>query len=408
MSGNSALLINKEEGIKNIYIDLPKDNIPLILVGDVIEKLKQIPPHSISCIITSPPYWKMRNYEIEEQIGQEETFEEYVQRLVEVSKELFRVLKKDGSYFLNIGDTYIDQGLQMIPSRVALGMQNNGWLLRNIIVWYKPNHMPSPFKNRFTSTWEPIFFFTKNDWEKKCYFDIDKIRSLHLTKEERKDEKQLSFDNIKLRNHNNNYNGKFKGHEENKGASPGARQSLNGESYTLKRKYEVDQNEIADYLKKWRIKRNITVKEIDKRLGYAHTAGHWFRKDAGGSLPLPEDWKKLKEILKFDDRYDRQMTETHYILQTVSQHPNGKSPGDIWAMRTAKLTEEHFAVFPEELPRRIIQSCCPEDGIVLDPFAGSGTTGKVAKDLGRKSILIELQPKFINIIKKRCGNIKEA
>ncbi|MEO0218800.1 MAG: site-specific DNA-methyltransferase [candidate division WOR-3 bacterium] len=159
-------------------------------------------------------------------------------------------------------------------------------------------------------------------------------------------------------------------------------------------------------------KRGITIKEIDKLLGYKDTAGHWFRKDSGswgkgGSIPLPDNWLKLKEILQFDDIYDRWVTETHLVLQTVKPHPRGKNPGDVWSIKLQPFQEAHFATFPEELVKRCIEAGCPEGGVVLDPFAGSGTVGKVAYELGRSAILIELVPEYVNIIKKRCSNIKE-
>ena len=95
------------------YIKLPQDNTPIVLLGDVIQGLKKIPSKSISCIVTSPPYWNLREYYVSGQIGREKTPEEYIAKLVEVSKELLRILKKDGAYFLNIGDTYIDKGLHI-------------------------------------------------------------------------------------------------------------------------------------------------------------------------------------------------------------------------------------------------------------------------------------------------------
>jgi len=158
--------------------------------------------------------------------------------------------------------------------------------------------------------------------------------------------------------------------------------------------------------------RGITTKEIDELLGYRDTAGHWFRKDTGswgrgGSVPLPDDWFKLKEILKFDSLYDRWVTETHLVLQTVRANPKGKNPGDVWSIKLQPLPETHFATFPEDLVKKCIEAGCPEGGVVLDPFAGSGTTGKVAYDLGRSAILIELVPEYLNIIKKRCPNLKE-
>lgn len=410
------------------YIKLPQNNTPLILLGDVIQGLKKIPSKSISCIVTSPPYWNLREYYISGQIGRERTPGEYIAKLVEVSKELLRILKKDGAYFLNMGDTYIDKGLQMIPQRVVYKMINEvemicknkkkiGWLLRNQIIWYKPNHMPSPVKTRYTNTYEPIYFFSRDDWEKKVYFNLDAIRIPYKSEKENnnigfpeelseEDYKKL-LPKIEQKNKQFNYNGKFKGHEINVGASPGGRSSITGIKYIKKRKVELSQYIICDYLRQWREKKGISVKEIDEKLGYTYTAGHWFRKDAGGSLPIPGDWIKLKKILNFDDKYDKEMTETNYFLQKIREHPNGKNPGDLWEMKCAKLKKAHFSVFPEELPKNAILACCPPDGIVLDPFAGSGTTGKVAKELNRRSILIELQPNFLEIIKERCGNIKE-
>ncbi len=209
------------------------------------------------------------------------------------------------------------------------------------------------------------------------------------------------------------YSGKFKLNPDNRGASPGARKSLYGEYLVLQRRYEIFQPLIADYLRFWRKKRGIKVKEIDKILGYRDTAGHWFRKDTGGwgkggPVPLPDDWLKLKQILKFDDLYDRWGTETHLVLQTVKPHPKGKNPGDVWSIKLQPLAEAHFATFPEELVRKCILAGCPPNGVVLDPFAGSGTTGKVAYETERSAILIELVPEYLEIIKKRCPIIKEV
>jgi len=92
----------------------------------------------------------------------------------------------------------------------------------------------------------------------------------------------------------------------------------------------------------------------------------------------------------------------------VKAHPKGRNPGDVWSIKLQPLSEAHFATFPEELVKKCIKAGSPKNGIVLDPFAGSGTTGKVAEDLGRDAILMELVPEYLNIIKKRCKNIKEV
>lgn len=398
------------------YIKLPTNNEPLILIGDVIKKLKEIPSESISCIVTSPPYWNLRDYGDSSQIGQERTPEEYINKMVEIGEQLRRVLKKDGSFFLNIGDSYSDRNLQLIPYRLTIELQKNGWKLRNQIVWYKPNHMPSSIKNRLTNTWEPIFFFIRDDCKKKYYFDLDKIRISHKSNNNSKrnnlpkyiDEKTYKkyYSHLKPKKRSD-YNGKFKNQEKNLGASPGARQSVNSVFYSKQRKYEVDSFEICSYLKKWKKKSDLSTKYFDKYFGYKDTAGHWFRTDESGrSLPSPEEWTELKKILKFDNKYDKIMTETHYVLQTVDYYPNGKNPGDMWAMNTDKLKEAHFAIFPKELPERIIKACCSSDGIVLDPFAGSGTTGMVAKELGRKSIMIDIKPEYKKIMERRFNSVK--
>ena len=386
--------------ISSNFINLPKNDTPLILIDNVFSALKKIPSKSISVVVTSPPYWNLRDYHSENQIGSEKNPQEYVNKLVAIGNEILRILKDDGAYFLNIGDSYIDKNLQMIPQKVAIGMQENGWLLRNQLIWYKPDHMPSPVKSRFTNTYEPIFFFTKNDWEQKVFFDIDSIRIPHKTLE------KSQSNQLKI---NVNYNGKFQNQNKNIGASPGGRMSVNGEKYTIKRKITTSKQEIASFLKQYLIKKNTTISQLVQTLGrdkYQHKCGHWFRKDAGASYPSVEDWLKLKKILQFDNRYDKEMTTEYKELQTVKNHPKGKNPGDLFVCNTAKSNYKHFAMFPEKIPELAISSCCPESGIVLDPFAGSGTTGVVAKRLKRKSILIDIQDDFLEIMRNRIGKIE--
>ena len=379
------------------YIDLPTNETPSIIIDDVFIALKKIPSKSISVVVTSPPYWNLRDYENNNQIGNEKNPQEYVNKLIDISKEIIRILRDDGAYFLNIGDTYVDKNLQMIPQKVAIGMQNEGWLLRNQIIWYKPDHMPSPVKSRFTNTYEPIFFFTKNDWEKKVNFDINSIRIPHKTSND-----------LQFKLFDRQYNGKFKNQEKNVGASPGGRVSVNGEKYTVSRKIDVPIEEISSFLKKHLDKKKLTISKLIMILGekeYKYKCGHWFRKDAGASFPTVDDWLKLKKILGFNGKYDKIMTTEYKELQVVKNHPKGKNPGDLFVCNTAKSNYKHFAIFPDQIPKLAITSCCPNNGIVLDPFAGSGTTGLVAKQLKRKSILIDVQDNFVKIMKDRIGDV---
>jgi len=405
-------------------ISLPQNTKPLILIGDVIERLKDIPDKFINLIVTSPPYFGQRDYGIKGQIGNEQTPEEYIKKMLDVTDELKRVLTDDGAYFLNIGDKYADKNLQMVPFRLAIEMQKRGWAIRNVLIWQKTNAMPSSIKDRFSNVYEPIFLFVKNPdnyLTPEYYFDLDSIRVAHKTNGNNNHKSELPLTlsieeyekwRDKVNNNKNGYVGKFKDTNKiNLGASPGARLSVNGEFYSRQRKHKIDSDlelEIIHFIKEYRKRKGISSKEVDKIFGYKDTAGHWFRTDRGGRcLPKPEDWFKLKKILEIkEDKYDKIMTEEHYVLQTVKPHELGKNPGNVWDFATGKSQDSHFAIFPEELPRRAIMSCCPENGIVLDPFAGSGTSLKVAKELNRKSIGIEIQKDYLKIIEKRCGEIK--
>ncbi len=180
-----------------------KIDLNTILQGDALEVLKTLPENSIDCVMTSPPYWALRDYGVKGQLGLEPTFQEYIDKLCNIFDEVKRVLKKTGTCWVNLGDTYaagggkaieqsfkrqaaIDTGsypsdapnsklrssmpkcLLQIPSRFSIEMCNRGWILRNTIIWYKPNCMPSSVNDRFTVDYEYLFFFTKN---KKYWFE---------------------------------------------------------------------------------------------------------------------------------------------------------------------------------------------------------------------------------------------
>lgn len=515
---NSKNLIIKEQlsFLKSYNITSSNMKDVIIYIGDVKKVLQKMPDNIIDCVITSPPYWKQRDYKNPLQIGQEKNFMDYIKNLVDIFTEMKRVLKPTATFFLNVGYKYQDKELLLIPELLANELQKNGWTLLNKIIWHKPNAMPSSLESRFSNVYEPVFLFVKEESKFNYYLSIDKLRiqtnnfynnrnpediigfrvENSLTKQEKNKGHVLRvFNNLKgdifaevlwedgkislesvqhfqkesqipvelicdecgsqikheidIINHNKckgffkpilskldtdnlielkpaklfyaekklfnslnkSYNGKFKLSPENRGASPGARKSLFGEYLVLQRKYKIFQPIIADYLRFWKEKSKITIKKIDEILGYKDTAGHWFRKDTGkwgkgGAIPLPEDWFKLKNILKFDDIYDKWITETHLVLQTVKAHPKGKNPGDVWSIKLQPFTEAHFATFPEELVKKCIECGCPENGVVLDPFAGSGTVGKVALDTNHNAVLIELVPEYLDIIKKRCGNIR--
>ena len=175
--------------------------------GSALEVLRALPSESVDCVVTSPPYWGLRDYGVDGQLGLEPTFEEYLEKLWQIFDEVYRVLKPTGTLWVNLGDTYGGSGagttknadieeykrkakesyilpngkavsanlrgtkyqkcLLMIPERFAIGMIERGWILRNQIIWHKPNAMPESVKDRFTVDFEKVFFFVKR---KKYYF----------------------------------------------------------------------------------------------------------------------------------------------------------------------------------------------------------------------------------------------
>lgn len=183
-----------------------------IYQGDSLETLKTFPNESVDCVVTSPPYWNMRDYSVDGQLGLEETFTEYIEKLCLVFGEVRRVLKDSGTCFVNLGDTYgtgsgkdenrihtkqgtlkswingrsavdgYEKSLLMIPERFAIAMSDNGWILRNKIIWHKKNAMPSSVIDRLSNKYELVYFFSKS---KKYYFDLDSIRVPYETQENR-------------------------------------------------------------------------------------------------------------------------------------------------------------------------------------------------------------------------------
>ena len=156
-----------------------------MIKGDAIELLKNIEERSINTCITSPPYWGLRNYNDEsKQLGMEDTSEEFVENLVNVFKQVKRVLRDDGTVWLNLGDSYAkNKQLAGLPWRVALALQLDGWYLRQDIIWNKPNPMPESIRDRCTKAHEYIFLLTK---KAKYYYDNEAIKEDAVSYKEKK------------------------------------------------------------------------------------------------------------------------------------------------------------------------------------------------------------------------------
>ena len=293
----------------------------MILTGDCRDILPTLPDASIDCCVTSPPYaLGLRNYgNIPNQIGQEATLDEYIEQLRDVFREVRRVLKPAGTLWLNLGDKYNDKSLMLVPAQVAICLKNDGWILRNEIIWAKTNPMPESVKDRLTCSHEHIFLFTKI--ETGYYFDAESISE--------------SCQESSLKRYNQDI-------ENQSGSSrqPG--------------------------------KTNGPMKAVLPRYG-----GKKYTEN-------PDIFYRTKSGRAYDPRPRR-------------------NKRDVWHFSTARFSGNHFATYPEHLVIPCILAGCPVGGTVLDPFSGSGTTGKVAHDLGREYIGIELNPAYAEASKKRIG-----
>lgn len=366
--------------------------------GDVLEILRQLPDEFVQCVVTSPPYYGLRDYGVEGQIGLEKTPEEYVDKLVEVFREVRRVLRKDGTVWLNLGDTYCGTGdkgeykdpkykdgrngqvvavnkklpnlkpkdLIGIPWRVAFALQADGWWLRSDIIWHKPNPMPESVTDRPTKAHEYIFLLSKNQ---RYFYDADAIREPHITDAPNK------FRNRAKENYNNSYPGGL------------FSEGIRPEGHPFGRN-----------------KRTVWTVSTQPYKG-AHFATFPPKLIEpcilAGTSPkaCPKcgaPWERIIELGNI------QSTGGGYIRHegNFNKLSNGQN-------KTIMIQREHITIGWQPTC-----SCPDNDGsgkcIVLDPFAGSGTTLYVAELHERDSIGIELNPDYCKLIEERMANLPKT
>lgn len=321
-----------------------------VIQGDCRKVLLELETESVNCCVTSPPYFGLRDYGCEGQIGLEKTPEEFVERMVNIFREVRRVLTNDGTLWLNLGDSYNGSGkatgrdglqdaelsekqssnhgslvakatrleslkpkdLIGIPWRVAFALQANGWYLRQDIIWHKPNPMPESVLDRCTKAHEYIFMFSKSE---RYHYDNEAIQE---------------------------------------DAVEAAASGLTGGAYDCPGS---------------KPQANARARETDKQRGHG-------RRHAG-----------------FNDRWD--------AMSKTEQCSGKRNKRSVWTVAPASYPGAHFATFPTALIKPCILAGCPKGGTVLDPFGGSGTTGEVARDAGCHAILIELNESYIPLIDKR-------
>lgn len=351
-----------------------------IIQGDSLETLKTLESDSVHCCVTSPPYWGLRDYGHDNQIGLEATPNNYVENMVKIFREVRRILRNDGTLWLNLGDSYASfrdgkatpdtsrgenngtlvpkghaknrmastfcgtnikhKDLVGIPWRVAFALQSDGWYLRQDIIWHKPNPMPESVTDRCTKSHEYIFLLSK---QSKYYYDAEAI-------------KVPIKDASAARLIQNVIN--------QKGSSrvPG--------------------------------KTNGTMKAVCKNSANKNCQGLTARNG--------KDWNPLyagggSKVDGHSGYFDRDGNPLCGVMA------NKKS---VWTVTTKPYKDAHFATYPPELIAPCILAGCPVGGTVLDPFGGSGTTGAVALENGRNAILCELNPEYIKLINKRIAGVQ--
>ncbi|MED4883097.1 DNA methyltransferase [Bacillus smithii] len=308
-----------------------------IINKDIFDAIDDLEDDSIRCIVTSPPYYQARNYGNKKQIGLENTYQEYLNNLCRVFELLKQKLTNDGNLFVNIGDKYDkNKNLMLIPYHFGYYMQLRGWIIRNKIIWYKPNHQPSPVKDRLTNTYEEIFHFVKN---KKYYYDLDSTRIPF---------KQDENENKKV--------------------------------------YERFYKKIKDSAHLTKVEKELAIDELNK----LYTEGK-INKDAR---------IKIRNQAKILFGGDKKLSGRAKELETKGfyfhcNNPKGKNMGDMLMVNIKSHHGIHEAVFPDELIEPLIKMGSAKGDIVFDPFAGTGTTCRVADKLGRTGIGVELNNKYI-------------
>lgn len=327
---------------------------PLFLCGDSVSVLRSLPSESIDCVMTSPPYWSQRAY-AGGGIGLEDDYLDYIDNLVAVCCEVQRVLKPTGSFWLNIGDTYLKKNLLGIPWRVALTLTDkHDWMLRNSVIWHKVKGGPDNAKDKLRNVHENVFHFVKSP---DYFYDVDSIRS-----------------------------------------KPGQTKVINGAI--------VSATGVSGVRYRRQIELSTALSEQERQNALKALNGI-LAEVTGGQLT---DFRMIIRGQQRTTHSDservsgraRDLAEKGFYF--LKYHPNGSKPSDVWEIlpEDTQKREGHFAVYPEDLCKLPILATCPEEGIVLDPFCGTGTTNLVAFQFGRKSIGIDASSEYIEMAHRRC------
>jgi len=409
--------------------------------GDATETLAEMPADSVHCVMTSPPYYGLRNYQEDEQIGLEDSLEEYIAELVAVGEELKRVLRPDGSWWLNLGDSYGGsrgnhttgdavggapdadyhsrdgtrlgrKNKMLVPHRVAIALQEAGWVVRNDVTWVKPNPMPSSVKDRLNTTTEQVFHLTP---EPDYWYDLDAIREPHA---EASHERANSSSPIKTTSEEylNQAHAQSGGVNEDAGLHPAGKNPGDVFEVTTKPFPEAHFAVYPPELCEKPIKATAPPKVC------ADCGAPYIRESINtGLLTNPTGRKQKARAIEMFEQSD--LTRDHLsALRSVGVTDAGQAQEvydghgrnrDEVERRAAEAKNVLGGYAREFLGRETastewVRGCdcdtdATEPAIVCDPFAGAGTTCLVAKRLGRRFIGVDLNPEYVAMAQKRVG-----
>ncbi len=378
-----------------------KSDDGIIYNDDTLALLQDFPDNSVDLIVTSPPYWHLRDYGVKGQLGLEKTLQEYLDKIFAITGELKRILKPSGSMYWNHGDCYGGHNSRRSQGRAgyrgtregvftasgvkakSLALQNyrlliamvdrQGWIIRNEIIWYKPNPVPSSAPDRYTVSHEPIFFLTKSN--RVTLYLNTKTGEIRQNKPDKSKMKQSIDYHIEYSAPNQNkFNIRVRDAKKKK--------FLEGATDKEQKEYSDTKKRIISHWKALSY-----YFDMNKALEpYTAPMDRW-----GGDKLKPTG----------ESQWDKGTGQETYRDRLMRPNPKGRHPRDVWKIATKPFPEAHFAVYPDEIPARAIKASCPKNGIVLDPFLGSGTTAIVAQKYGCRWIGIDLNPIYCKIAKKR-------
>lgn len=335
---------------------ISSDSRNALVHGDSTTVLEQVPDESINCVMTSPPYWGVRDYNGTSGLGREDDVDKFISNLLEILGEVQRVLKPEGSFWLNIGDTYNNKDLAGVPWRVALALKDRqDWILRNDVVWNKVKGNPSAATDRLRVMHEYVFHFVK---QRDYYYDDDAIRE--------EEDFELTY--------------KDNGDVVSPTGVSGARyrrQIENNEALADEEK-ENALEKLEEHLE---MMKNREIKDFRMVIRDEQRTTHGDSEDLSGRA--------------------RELTETGFYF--LRYNAEGPMPENIWDIvpKDEHRDDSHCAVYPVELCELPIKATCPEDGIVLDPFVGTGTTVVAANKLNRRGIGIDASKEYLRTAKDR-------